>query len=195
MFPTVPDYPAYTYIALGVLWLFTAGALIVLLILAVRSLLYVLSGAGRTLRAVVQWIFGLPLVSAGSAHFASPREIKAAGLLGDTGLPLAAYGTEQVLREPEGGHVVVFGPPRSWKSTGVIMPALREFSGSCVINDLRSELYEKTHEARERFGPVFRFAPTALESHEYQHSRSGAVEHGVCLWRYAKNCASSLEPP
>ena len=38
MFPTVPDYPWYTYLALGVLWLFGFGALVVLVILSVRSL-------------------------------------------------------------------------------------------------------------------------------------------------------------
>jgi type IV secretion system protein VirD4 len=84
--------------------------------------------------------------------------VRRAGLLTADGLPLASWG-DTTLYEPTGGHVLVMGPPRSGKSFGIIMPCLERWQGSVVINDLRGELFDRTHTARERYGPGVKFDP------------------------------------
>jgi len=164
MLPTVPAWPAYTYVALGITGLFLLGLLLACILGLMRGCVQVLSGAWRGLVAVGQWLCGLPPTSGGSAHFATRREVEQAGLLTTDGVPLAAYDQGRTLREPHGGHVLVMGPPRSWKSTGIVMPALEQFPGSVVCNDLRGELFAKTSTMREAYGSVYHFAPTQADS-------------------------------
>ena len=109
-------------------------------------------------------LFGTPLSSAGSAHFATAREVRKSGLLNETGLPLAVWKNGQIMREPRGSHVAVIAPPRSRKSWGVIMPVLRHFKGSVICTDLRAELHEHTGQAREAYGPAYVFNPTSPDS-------------------------------
>jgi len=164
MFSSFPDWPLVTYGAVVITGLFLLGLWLALLLAVLRGCAQSLSGAWRAAVAVCQWLLGLPPTSGGTAHFATGREVAAAGLLTTEGLPLAAYGQDRTLREPHGGHVLVMGPPRSWKSTGIIMPALAQFPGSVVVNDLRGELFEKTHQTRGTLGPTYRFAPTSATS-------------------------------
>ena len=106
---------------------------------------------------------GKPLDSHGTAHFADAAEVQASGLLNETGMPLAQW-QGRTLREPVNGHVSLCAPPRSHKSWGVMMPVLREWQGSCVVNDLRGELHEHTSQIRESYGPCIKFAPTMKQS-------------------------------
>lgn len=167
MFPTLPaapPWPWFTYLAIGALWLFLLGFWLACVVGLMRGCLTVLVSAWRGLVTLGQWLCGLPMTSGGTAHFATRREIARAGLLGATGVPLASFGQADTLREPHGGHVLVMGPPRSWKSTGIVMPAITQFPGSVVVNDLRGELFDRTHTARDVLGPTYRFAPTAQDS-------------------------------
>ncbi len=114
-----------------------------------QSVTRVFVAAWRGVNLLCLRLFGWPLSSAGTAHWATSREVKRAGLLAADGLPLASW-KATTLCEPTGGHILVMGPPRSGKSRGLIMPCLARWTASAVINDLRGELFDRTHTARAR---------------------------------------------
>ena len=142
-------------VALGVIW-----TCVTLMRLAIGWLFY---ASWLALQRLLTCFCGVPLSSAGSAHFARKRELDAAGVWREKGLPLGLWDGRTV-REPRDGHVAVFGPPRSRKSWGLIMPAIETYPGSVVVTDLRGELHERTSAARERRGLVFRFDPAGRDS-------------------------------
>src|SRR6516162_1545762 len=156
--PSIPPYPWYTYTAITLLWLVALGGLWAILRLYVRLLTRALFMIPRLLDLGWLRLFGVPLTSAGTAHWALPREVKQAGLLRADGLPLAAW-HETVLHEPSGSHVLVMGPPRSGKSWGLAMPVLRTWPGSVVVSDLRHELFDQTAQARAASGPGYCYDP------------------------------------
>lgn len=60
----------------------------------------------------------------------------------------------------ENTSVIVFGRPGSAKTQSIVIPFLLEFPGSCIVLDVKGELFQKTSKWRaENFGPVYRFAP------------------------------------
>ena len=125
----------------------------------------VLSRAWQTVPRLVDlgWLhlFGTTLSSAGTAHFALPREVARAGLLRQDGVvPLASW-QDTTLYEPLGAHTLACGPPRSHKSWGLCMPVLRTWPGSVIVSDLRHELYDHTAQDRSAFGPVHCYDPAA----------------------------------
>jgi type IV secretion system protein VirD4 len=152
------SYPWYTWWACVIVSLFVLGIYLAVLLGIIKGVIEVVRAAWRGVNLACQYVFGLPLSSGGTAHWASSREVRRAGLLTADGLPLASW-KASTLCEPTGGHILVMGPPRSRKSTGIIMPCLERWPGSAVINDLRGELFDRTHTARERYGPVIRFDP------------------------------------
>jgi type IV secretion system protein VirD4 len=153
-----------TFVLSFILGLIGLGIAFTVVMLVIRACLACLTLSSWGIGRLWGWLTGSPPDSHGTAHFADAAEIAAAGLLNATGLPLAHTAAGQVLREPVSSHVALIAPARSHKSWGVIMPCLCDWKGSCVINDLRGELYTMTHDARESVGPVFRYAPTERES-------------------------------
>ena len=84
----------------------------------------------------------------GDAHFASPFEIKKAGLYGDEGIILGkAYG--KTLRLLGFESVLVTAPTGSGKTTSIAIPNLLAWNGSGIFNDLKGELFKKTAKHRE----------------------------------------------
>jgi type IV secretion system protein VirD4 len=71
----------------------------------------------------------------GSARWASEREVREAGLFGDTGLFLGALGGSY-LRHDGPDHVMAFAPTRSGKGVGLVVPTLLSWTGSAVIHDI-----------------------------------------------------------
>ncbi|MEW6581584.1 MAG: type IV secretory system conjugative DNA transfer family protein, partial [Actinomycetota bacterium] len=63
---------------------------------------------------------------------------------------------------PAEGNVLVLGPARSRKSTGVILPNLRRWPGGCVVTSLRPEAYRWAVEHRAAVGPVRVFDPAGI---------------------------------
>ena len=106
--PRFPAYPWYTWVAIGVLWLFGFGVLWAIIVGMVKSVAEVFVAAKRGLNLLCIHLFGLPLSSAGTAHWATGREVKRAGLLAADGLPLASW-KATTLHKPTGGHVLVDG--------------------------------------------------------------------------------------
>lgn len=106
----------------------------------------------------------------GTAHFATLKEVHAAGLFADEGIILGkAFGKTLRLSGFEG--VLVNAPMGAGKTRSIAIPNLMRWKDSCVINDLKGELYAKTAKFRttELHNQCFRFAPADVTqtTHRY----------------------------
>lgn len=96
----------------------------------------------------------------GSAHWASIKDIKNAGLLFDKAPkgPICYVGA---IREKgklrylvHGGpeHILCFAPTRSGKGVGLVVPTMLSWSDSIVCNDIKGELWALTSGWRQKYG-------------------------------------------
>jgi type IV secretion system protein VirD4 len=103
----------------------------------------------------------------GSAHWASPDELKATGLLHNksggvyVGSWIDERGKTQYLRDSGPSHVLCFAPTRSGKGVGLVLPTLLAWEQSCLIADLKGELWELTAGWRRNYAhnKVLRLEP------------------------------------
>jgi type IV secretion system protein VirD4 len=101
----------------------------------------------------------------GRDRWATPRDLRAAGLLGGCGTVLGrtADGRQWLTYDgPE--HQLVSGASRSGKGVGHVIPTLLNWTGSALVYDVKDELWQTTAGFRGRFGHVLRFNPTRLDS-------------------------------
>lgn len=97
----------------------------------------------------------------GDARFATKREIRKAGLLGQEGIILARYGNEYVTLPGQQG-VELEAPPRSGKGVGLVIPNLLNWPGSVIVNDIKGENWQRTAGFRAQHGQqVHLFDPLA----------------------------------
>ncbi len=102
----------------------------------------------------------------GSAHWATRREIKESGVLGNnSGVYVGAWQDERgklhYLRDSGPSHVLCFAPTRSGKGVGLVLPTLLSWEASTLITDLKGELWELTAGWRQKYAKnkVIRFEP------------------------------------
>jgi type IV secretion system protein VirD4 len=105
----------------------------------------------------------------GSAHWATPAEVRNTGLLdGGAGVYVGAWvdphGTTRYLRDDGPAHVLAFAPTRSGKGVGLVLPTLLSWPHSVVVHDIKGENYALTSgwRARELGSRVLRFEATAI---------------------------------
>ena len=81
----------------------------------------------------------------GSARWAKPSEIHAAGLRRPSGVFLGRLGEGHIRHDgPE--HVMAFAPTRSGKGVGLVVPTLLTWPSSAVIHDIKGENWQlNTH--------------------------------------------------
>lgn len=102
----------------------------------------------------------------GSAHWASPKEVRKTGLLNGAGVFVGSYrvkGTPLALRHAGPEHVMTFAPTRSGKGIGLILPTLLAGwdEGSVLVLDIKGENFALTSGYRASIGQrIFRFEPT-----------------------------------
>ncbi|MGW5863931.1 type IV secretory system conjugative DNA transfer family protein [Streptomyces sp. NPDC055239] len=58
--------------------------------------------------------------------------------------------------------LIVFGPQRSGKTTSVVIPAVLEWAGPCLVTSVRFDVVSATLEHRSSLGEVFIFDPAGL---------------------------------
>ncbi len=75
------------------------------------------------------------------------------------GAYLGARRGSLVFADPEHG-VLLLGPPRSGKTSGVVIPALLACPGACVSTSTKPDVLQATRGARGRAGDVWLFDPT-----------------------------------
>ena len=107
----------------------------------------------------------------GSARWANKDDLKDAGLLGhDEGVYVGAIEDEKgdihYLRHNGPEHILTYAPTRSGKGVGLVIPTLLSWKHSCVITDLKGELWAMTAGWRQKhaYNKVIRFEPATLKN-------------------------------
>ncbi len=128
----------------------------------------------------------------GSARWAAPAEVKAAGLLGPDGVVLGKFHREY-LRHDGPEHVLCFAPTRSGKGVGLVVPSLLTWPGSAIVHDIKGENWTLTAGFRARHGRVLLFDPTNAASAAYNPLLE--VRRGEWEVRDVQNVADVLVDP
>ena len=128
----------------------------------------------------------------GSARWASDRDIRAAGLLGEAGVFLGKHGS-QFLRHDGPEHIMAFAPTRSGKGVGLVVPTLLGWTGSTVVHDIKGENWQLTAGWRARFSHCLLFNPTDARSAHYNPLLE--VRRGADEVRDVQNIADILVDP
>lgn len=105
----------------------------------------------------------------GDARFATTREIKKAGLLGDKGIICGQY-KGRYLMFPGAQHAMISAPTRSGKGVGVVVPNLLNWPESVVVLDMKQENWDITSGFRRKYGQeCYLFNPAAVDyrTHRY----------------------------
>ncbi|MFO1116546.1 MAG: conjugal transfer protein TraG [Beijerinckiaceae bacterium] len=132
------------------------------------------------------------IVTYGSARWATPKEVRAAGLLGGEGVVLGRLDQEYIRHDgPE--HVLCFAPTRSGKGVGLVVPSLLTWPGSAVVHDIKGENWSLTAGFRVRHGRVLLFDPTNVASAAYNPLLE--VRRGEWEVRDVQNVADVLVDP
>lgn len=128
----------------------------------------------------------------GSARWASPDEVKAAGLLGPDGVVLGRL-ERDYLRHDGPEHVLCFAPTRSGKGVGLVVPTLLTWPGSVIVHDIKGENWGLTAGFRAGHGRVLLFDPTDAKSSAYNPLLE--VRRGDWEVRDVQNIADILVDP
>ena len=132
------------------------------------------------------------VVTYGSARWATPDEVHAAGLLGQDGVVLGRFARDYLRHEgPE--HVLCFAPTRSGKGVGLVVPTLLTWPGSAIVHDIKGENWNLTAGWRASFGRVLLFDPTNAQSAAYNPLLE--VRRGPAEVRDVQNVADILVDP
>ncbi|MDN5071434.1 type IV secretory system conjugative DNA transfer family protein [Aliarcobacter butzleri] len=105
----------------------------------------------------------------GSAHWATFNEIKKMGILGrEQGVYIGGYKNKndiEYLRHNGPEHTIVFAPTRSGKGVGLVIPTLLSWEESCLIFDIKGELWALTAGWRKQYAKnkVLKFDPTCTD--------------------------------
>ena len=96
-----------------------------------------------------------------TAHWARHRELRAlrAPRRRHGSFVLGTHGRTTLVTQPE-TSVLVIGPTRSGKTTGLVIPNLFEWDGPAIATSTKSELVELTAGHRQSMGPVYVYDPT-----------------------------------
>jgi type IV secretion system protein VirD4 len=144
--------------------------LITYLIVSIGSFLAILSAAYLAYRRSAKQEAGLENVH-GSAHWATPREVKATGLLNQKeGVYVGGWkhlktGKIHYLRHNGPEHIISFAPTRSGKGVGLVLPTLLSWPHSALIYDIKGENWALTAGWRQTQANnrVLKFEPTATD--------------------------------
>lgn len=128
----------------------------------------------------------------GSARWATPNEVKSAGLLGPDGVVLGKLDRDY-LRHDGPEHVLCFAPTRSGKGVGLVVPSLLTWPGSAIVHDIKGENWQITAGFRAKHGRVLLFDPTNAKSSAYNPLLE--VRRGEWEVRDVQNVADVLVDP
>ncbi len=111
----------------------------------------------------------------GNAHWASWLEAKKAGLMAEKGILLARkWG--RYLKVGGYEHVFVFWPSGSGKTNALAIPNLLNWHGSCIVNDVKLTLFEKTAGFRASCGQkCFVWNPAATDGRTHCYNPLDSV--------------------
>ena len=128
----------------------------------------------------------------GSARWARPDEVAAAGLLGADGVVIGKFDRDY-LRHDGPEHILCFAPTRSGKGVGLVIPSLLTWPGSAIVHDIKGENWYLTAGFRAKHGRVLLFDPTNANSAAYNPLLE--VRKGEWEVRDVQNIADILVDP
>ena len=153
-------------------------------------------GIAGALFAIVNSVWrarqGQLVTTYGSARWATPKEIKAAGLFASKGVFLGRL-ENNYLRHDGPEHVMCFAPTRSGKGVGLVLPTLLSWTSSAVVHDIKGENWELTSGWRSTFSHCLLFNPTDSRSARYNPLLE--VRKGAAEVRDVQNIADILVDP
>ncbi len=130
----------------------------------------------------------------GDAAFAKLNEIREMDLLGKArGIFLGKTENGQYLRHDGPEHYAIIAPTRSGKGTGIVVPTLLTWPGSCIVYDLKEENFKKTAGQRGKFSDVIYFNPNTLDTHRFNPLFE--IRQGILEVRDAQNLANMIIEP
>lgn len=140
------------------------------LIVIAGSLVTIISAAYISYRRSSKEESGLENIH-GSAHWATPAEVKATGLLANNegvyvgGWKHPATGRIHYLRHNGPEHIISFAPTRSGKGVALVLPTLLSWPHSALAYDIKGENWALTAGWRksEAGNVVLKFEPTATD--------------------------------
>lgn len=136
----------------------------------------------------------------GKSAWAKFPDVESAGLFADRGAILGTCDGEIIAFDgPE--HQILIGASRSGKGRGHVIPTLLSWSGSMLVLDVKGELdsgdprhgFPGTSGYRAQHGPVFRFAPTRVDSNSFNPLLE--VRRGVNEIRDVQNIVDMIVDP
>lgn len=145
---------------------------------------YLIVLGGALVLALAGVVFSIThrLTTYGTAHFQTRSEVKKNGLAQPigSGLVYGKFGKPD-LKNRTGRfvsglydlfpHALVVAPTRSGKGVGYVIPNTLLFPGSCVVMDVKGEIFEATSRHRLAQGDkVFRFAPFDFENPTHRYN-------------------------
>ena len=86
----------------------------------------------------------------GDAHWATPSEIKKAGLFNKEGMLLGEYGKGKYYTAKNYQHVLLFAPTGSGKGVGFVIPNLLFWKESVLVHDIKLENFDLTSGYRSK---------------------------------------------
>ena len=106
-----------------------------------------------------------PVAIMDDARWMTPTDLAASPILtaaDNPGALLLGYHADNGAPVLYEGHesMITIGGPGSGKSQAHVIPNLLRYPGSAIVLDVKGELWDATAGSRQRFGPVYRFAPT-----------------------------------
>jgi len=105
----------------------------------------------------------------GDATFATPGEIKKAGLFSDNGIIVGKKGSRYLIFKGS-EHVLMDAPTRSGKGVGIVIPNLLSWPDSVVCLDIKQENWNITSGFRQQHGQqcyMLNLAPRDYRSHTW----------------------------
>ena len=92
----------------------------------------------------------------GSARWAGRKDIEEAGFLKDEGVFIGGWkdpetGTCYYLRFKGNLHILALAPTRSGKGVCLVLPTLLTWMESCVVTDIKGELWALTAGWRQKY--------------------------------------------
>jgi len=121
-------------------------------------------------------------------HLRTRRPCAGAFTLGRRGAALIATETET--------SVLVIGPTRSGKTSGIVIPNLFEWRGPAIVTSTKSELVDITGAHRQRLGPVHVYDPTGEIGDSYRSTTWSPIAGCRDLdhaWRVASWLCAGLQ--
>ena len=137
----------------------------------------------------------------GSAHWATDREVREAGLLnGNGGFILGLWksrGKLRYLRHDGPEHVFVFAPTRTGKGVGLVIPNLLTWPHSVLVHDIKGENWALSAgwRSRELGSLCLRFDPTDASGESARYNPLAEIRLGDHEVRDAQNVADILIDP